>query len=505
MKKLVFNIFYFLSVAIPLWSQEYNILDYGAVGDGKSINTVQIQMAINDASQNGGGRVVVPSGEFVSGSIFLKTGVDLHLEEGSILLGATDPIHYHKLNWLRALIMCDSQRNVSISGKGTVDGRGRALALHIDSLFYAGKIDSSHYNLVDRRPTFRERPQLVEFVNSQNIRLTGVTLKNAAFWVTTFHLCNQVVVDSLQIDSDAYWNNDGIDISDSRNVRITNCNINSSDDGICLKSHSETVFCDSIYIANCTIRSSASAVKLGTRSSAGFKNVRIENIRVYDTYRSAIALESVDGGILENIWVENIEAVNTGNAIFIRLGKRTRYTTRTSTAILRNVTIKNLKVEVPFARPDYAYELRGPSLPFFHNTFPASITGIPGHYVENVRLENIHIDYPGKGNKGLAYSPLSRLDKVPEKISDYPEFSMFGELPAWGLYVRHVKGLSLKNISLGIADADYRPAVVFDDVHQAELNNIQIIGDTKKDRFILFESSGISVDEPTLVTNQDNK
>jgi hypothetical protein len=258
-----------------------------------------------------------------------------------------------------------------------------------------------------------------------------------------------------------------------------------------LKSHSADYLCDSIYIANCTVRSSASAIKFGTRSYGGFKNVIIENIKVYDTFRSAIAIECVDGGTLENVLVQNLEATNTGNAIFIRLGKRNQ---TGPVGSLRNVRLRNIRVEVAFERPDYEYEIRGPELPFFHNTFPASITGIPGYPVENVTLENIKVIYPGRGNNGLANMPLSRLNAVPEKVSDYPEFSMFGELPAWGFYVRHVDGLLLKNITLSIAEADYRPALVFDDVQNLEIQAITILGDTKDKHIILRDADQVTLD-----------
>jgi len=241
------------------------------------------------------------------------------------------------------------------------------------------------------------------------------------------------------------------------------------------------------------VRSSASAIKLGAKSRTGFKNVTIENIKVYDTFRSAIAIECVDGGFLENVLVNNIQAVNTGNALFIRLGERIAGST------LKNVTIKNMKVEVAFERPDYAYKIRGPELPFFHNTFPSSITGIPGHPVENVALENIEIIYPGRGNNGLANMPLSRLDDVPEKVAAYPEFSMFGELPAWGFYVRHVDGLTMKNIKLSIAAPDYRPALVFDDVQNLDIKSMNISGDSKPQHIILYKTENATIDSERAV------
>jgi polygalacturonase len=474
-----------------LFTQDFNILDFGAAPDGKTLNTFAIQSAVDAAHKNGGGRVLIPEGRFLSGSIVLKSGVELHLLENAVLLGSTIPDHYVKLNRWKAFIIADNQENIGITGTGEIDGQGRQLALHIDSLFYAGEIDSSDYNFVEMRPKYYLRPQLIEFVDCKDIKVRDVTLRNAACWVQTHHQCENIVIDGVQTISDAYWNNDGIDIQDCQNVRITNCFVNSADDGICIKSHSSDHLSKNIYIGNCTVRSSASAIKFGTRSHGGFQDVVIENIRVYDTYRSAIAIECVDGGILENVLVQNVQAENIGNAIFIRLGKR--HTERAGA--LRNVTLKNIQVEVAYERPDYAYEVRGPALPFFHNTFPASITGIPGHAIENVVLENIAITYPGKGNDGLAHMPISRLKAVPEKEADYPEFSMFGELPSWGFYVRHLDGLTMKNVYLKIKEPDYRPAFVFDDVRNLRMQSISINGDDKTDQVILHQTENVIVDE----------
>ncbi len=481
---------------MPLLSQDYNILDYGAIADGKTLNTRAIQSAIDAVHKNEGGRVIIPRGQFLTGAIQMRSGVELHLQKDAVLLGSTDPEHYFKLKRWKALILAESEEDLAITGQGVIDGQGRQLALHLDSLFYAGQIDSAMYNFVEMRPKYYLRPQLIEFVRCKNIRLKNVTLKNAACWVQTYDQCRNIVMDSVRVDSDAYWNNDGLDIQDCVNVRITNCFINSADDGICLKSQSSDHLCDSIYIANCTVRSSASAVKFGTVSHGGFRNVVIKNIKVYDTFRSAVAIECVDGGILENVLVDSVTATNTGNAIFIRLGERSK---KASMGVIRNVALKNIKVEVAFERPDYDYDIRGPALPFFHNTFPSSITGIPGYPVENLSLENIEIIYPGKGNRGLAHAPLSRLELVPEKISGYPEFSMFGELPAWGFYVRHVDGLKMKNIKLSIQEPDYRPALIFDDVRNLEMKSLLIKGDSRDKHIILHDTERVNIEEEEIV------
>jgi len=484
MKKwiLILTISFFSSYGF-CQNKEFNITTFGAKGDGVTLNTLYIQSAIDAASAKGGGKIIIPEGIFLTGRLILKSGVNLYLKKNAVLLGSTNPSYYESIGGREALITADGQNNISITGKGTIDGQGRKLALKIDSLFYAGKLDSKYYNFRRKRP--EKRPKILEIDNCKNILISGITLKNSASWVQNYTLCNNLIIDSIRVESDAYWNNDGIDITDCKNVRITNSFVNSADDGICLKSSNKGYYNDSIYIANCTVRSSASAVKFGTASVGGFRNVIIKNIKVYDTFRSAIAIESVDGGFLENVEVDGINAVNTGNPVFIRLGHRN---TDGPVGSLKNIVIKNIKVEVPFGPPDLNYEIRGPELPFFHNPFPSSITGIPGYYPENITLENIEISYPGRGNEGYAILPLYRLKDVPEVENQYPEFSMFGELPAWGFYVRHVKGLIMKNINIKAREKDYRPAFVFDDVNGLNMGKIIIEENVKVKKQIIFNN-----------------
>lgn len=469
----------FVSHALDL-----NIATYGALGDGKTVNTKIIQSTIDSVSFSGGGRVIIPKGKFVSGSIFLKSGVELHLQKGAVLLGSLEIDDYCKIGKWKALVLGQKVKNIGISGKGTIDGRGGQLALKIDSMFYAGAIDSANYNFVEKRPKWYLRPQLIHFLNCKNIEVKDIVMRNSACWVQTYELCDNVLVDGVKVDSDAYWNNDGIDVVDSKNVRITNCDINAADDGICIKSedYSRKGYCDSIYIADCRVRSSASAIKFGTSTVSDIRNVVVRNIRVYDTYRSAIAIEAMQGGILENILVEDVVATNTGNALFLRIGQ---IRGAKFPGTLRNVIIRRVKVSVPLERPDYAYEMRGPALPYFHNVFPASITGIPGYPIQNVLLEDITIIYPGRGNAAYASLPTYRIADVPEMPTAYPEFSMFGELPAWGLYVRHMEGLKLKNVKIKIREQDYRPAMVFDDVQGLILDDVKVKGDNKEVYYFL--------------------
>jgi hypothetical protein len=189
---------------------------------------------------------------------------------------------------------------------------------------------------------------------------------------------------------------------------------------------------------------------------------------------------------LEDVDVQNITAKNTGNAILVRLGHRN---TDSVYSQLRRVHISNIRAEIPSTKPDKGYPMEGPLLDYAHNIFPSSVSGIPGHPVEDVTLENIELIYPGGGNMQIACSPVDSLSKVPEKIADYPEFSMFGELPAWAFYVRHVKGLSMKNITVKVKLSDYRPAYVVDDVTSLTMERMKIENGNADQQIILNNTS----------------
>lgn len=451
----------------------------GLDSDGVHINTEKIQNAIDKCSSNpDGGKIVFTEGKYLTGALVLKSNVELHLEKNAVILGSINPYDYQGLksikkrydSWL-GLIVAYEEENISITGKGLIDGNGRQLALNIDSLHHIGELIDKGYNVRRMRPQECARPTLFHFAKCKNVTVSNLNLRNGASWGLTFDLCENLTLENLYFENRAYWNNDGFDISDCKKVRVRNCFVNAADDAICLKSH-HVGFCnDDVVIENCEVISSASGVKFGTASTGGFKNVIVRNIRVKDTFRSAIAIEGVDGGDVSNILVENVYATNTGNAIFLRLGHRSGK----KPGIFENITIRNLYAEIPFGRPDLEYDLRGPEVDFFHNVMPSSIVGIPGNEIKNVLLENIKIVYPGKASKGMAYVPLSRLNQVPENIEKYPEFTMFGELPSWGFYVRHVKKIKFKNVKLQLKDYDFRPPFVFDDVEDLSKDNVEII------------------------------
>ena len=447
--------------------------------DGKTLCTQQLQQAIDQINEKGGGRLVLARGAYLTGGLMLRSGVELFLEEGATLLGSTNPDDYQPIsishtddtrndNASMALLMADKAEHISITGSGTIDGQGLALALNIDSLHHTGERLDPYYNQRRQRPSEIARPKLLFIHDSKDIHVSGIKLRKSANWGLSFHLCEQLSLLRLDIENRAYWNNDGIDLTDCRHVLVADCQINSADDGVCLKSYHADRECYDIEIARLSIRSSASAVKFGTASWGGFRNIYVHDLKVRDTFRSAIAIESVDGAKIDSVLVERIDAKNTGNPIFLRLGQRAGE----RKGSLRNVTIRNFTCEVPFGRPDEAYDLRGPEVDFFHNPFPSSICGIPDNPIENVVLENINITCPGRATKGMAYMPLWRKGDVPEQINKYPEFTMFGELPAWGFYVRHVDGIRFKDVHLSLVDEDFRPPFVFDDVRNLDLSSL---------------------------------
>ena len=452
--------------------------DYKAV---PGMDTGSLQALIDKVSSNGGGRIIFGQGKYVVGQLVLKSGVELHLEEDALLLGSTSPYDYLPVNASqmadnrskdyshRGLIVAMNAKGIAITGKGIVDGQGLALALAIDSLHHTGELIDSNYNERRQRPSELVRPTLLNIIGCEDVRIEGVQLRNSAGWGLSFNRCCKVVVRHVDIYNRAYWNNDGIDLTDCHDVTVTGCRVNSADDGICLKSYKTDSGNEDITISDCEIRSSASAVKFGSASYGAFRRIHIHHIRVFDTFRSALAIESVDGATIEDVVADSITAVNTGNALFIRLGQRSG----NRKGAVRRIHVSNLFVQVPFGRPDIDYDLRGPEVDYFHNIHPAPICGIPGNCIEDVLLENIRIVYPGRASKGMAYIPLWRKADVPEQIDKYPEFTMFGELPSWGFYLRHVRGVTLKNVQLSLEAEDFRPAIVEEDVEGLVMENCQ--------------------------------
>lgn len=437
---------------------DFNIENYGAVPGGVVNNTIAIQKAIDDCTKKGGGTVIIPSGVFLTGKLYLKSNIELHLVNGATLLGSNQVKDYLAPPQQRrepmSLIYANNAENVSITGEGIIDGQGGS-------------------------PEFQQgdsglgRPKLLLFARCKNVKVLNVTLRNSASWVQHYLTCDGVVIRGVKVYSFCNWNNDGLDI-DSKNVIVSDCYIEADDDAICLKSEAPGPGgCENITITNCVLASNCNAIKLGTGSQQKFKNITISNIVVkaapVDTHHqwvkklqhifaettnlAGIALESVDGGELDQVSISNITMTGVQTPIFIRLGDRKKnlnnpQSPRVST--LKNVLINNVTATS-------------------QSLMTSSITGVSGHYAENVTLSNIQITSPGGGTAEYA------AKEVPEKEATYPENRMFGHtLPASGFYVRHVKNITFNNVQCISASAEARPVLLLDDVEGVNIQNCNI-------------------------------
>lgn len=417
----------------------YNVKDYGAVGDGKNRDTAAIQKAIDDCFAQGGGKVSLAGGTFLSGTIYLKSNVALFIEAGAAILGSTDITDYPETHpsyrsssddyTCRSLIYAEKAETIAILGQGTVNGQGEK--------FTAAK-------------TQLERPYILRFVECKNITVKDITLMNSAMWGMHYLACSDVCIDGLSIYNrvPVHCCHDGIDIDSSENVRIANCYIDAEDDGICLKSTSDRA-AKNITITNCILSSFCAAIKLGTESIGGFENIAISNCAIYNTRLSGIGLQLNDGGKFDRISISNIVMDNCGDAIFIRYGQRGRpvagVTKDPKLGTMRNIIISNVQAT------------RIGSL-------GGLISGLPGYPIENVTLDNVRISFNGGG------TPADANKVIPVAPEAFPHNEMFGTLPAYGFLCRFVKNLKLNNLQLEFTQDDFRPALIMDQVQDLYLS-----------------------------------
>ncbi|MHC4424541.1 MAG: glycoside hydrolase family 28 protein [Planctomycetota bacterium] len=412
--------------------QLYDVRDYGAKADGRTLCTDAIQKAIDECSETGGGTVYLPGGTFLSGTIYMKSGVTLRLGAGCTLLGSVDLKDYPSTvqafrsytdNYTdKSLIYAEKAERIAITGAGTIDGQGASF-----------------------KGPYKVRPYMIRFIQCRNVTVKDVTLKNSPMWVQHYLACDDVCITGVTVRSLVNHNNDGINIDSCRRVVISDCNIESGDDAIVLKSTSARV-CGDVAVSNCLLSSRCNALKMGTESNGGFENIVITGCSIYNTRLAGVALEIVDGGTMDRVVISNITMNKIGAPIFLRLGNRARPfkkdMEKPDIGTLRNVTISN--IEATGADPT-----------------GCTISGLPEAAIENVTLSNVRLSFEGGGTKADA------ARAIPEKPADYPEYSMFGRLSAYGLYCRHVRGLKLLNVQLQLAKPDQRHALVFEDVQDA--------------------------------------
>ena len=431
------------------------VKDFGADNSGLKITTVQIQNAVDSCSKLGVARIYFPKGVYLIGTVILKSGVHIELNKDAKILGSTDVSDYQiikptyknntDLQVDKSLFYAENVDGISITGKGIIDFQG-------DSPIY--------FNTGNNDP---RRPFGIRIVSSKNIYLNGLMLWNSAQWMQHYLNCENLLIENLNVFNHAHQNNDGLDIDGCRNVYVRNCRVDSDDDAICLKSNGPSP-CENILIENCTASSHCNALKLGTETTGGFKNIIYRNCKVIqsvtghhfvngaETSRSAITLIITDGGKMENVWLNNIEAEGCIAPIFVTLGNRSRKHTA-GVPVPKIGTINNIKIS------NFSATAAGPE--------SSSITGLNNDYrISNVTLENIHIEITTPGNSGDRDIDMVKL--LREKKPQYPSPHTFGNLASYGFYFRYLDGLKTSNITFDLKCDDPRDAIIVEDCKGVE-------------------------------------
>jgi polygalacturonase len=458
--------------AVPPFNGFYNVKAFGAKGDGKQLDSKAIDKAITACAKAGGGTVYLPAGTYLSGSIHLKSNINLFIDAGAVILGAPPELKAYDeaeafidtayqdgghTYFHNSLIWGEHLSNVSITGRGKIDGGG-----------LTNKDNENNGNPTGGSIGTGDKAIAIKL--SSNILIRDVTIFHGGHFAILLTGCNLVTLDNLTIDT----NRDGIDIDCCTNTTVSNCRVNSpNDDAICPKSSyalNRPMITENLTIVNCQVSGfregtlldgtmvpqkagwSNGRIKFGTESNGGFRNCVVTNC----TFRSCngFALEEVDGGIMDNIIVSNITMTDISHyPIYVTLGRRNRgpkATTKMGNA--QNILISNISVTG-------ADSLSG-----------IQITGTPGYPVKNVKLSNISIQYKGGGTLQQAAKPFPELER------GYPEPFLLGVNPAYGIFIRHAEGVELDHVTFTTLKPDARPAIIADDVDGLEINYLKVPG-----------------------------
>ena len=439
---------------------DINILDFGAEANGKTLNTNAIQKAIDRCFKKGGGRVIIPAGTFLTGSVVLKSKVTLYLEKDAVLLASpffkdfpqqTVRREARYAKYLhRALIVAQGVEDIAVTGPGILDGNA--------------KLDGSG----EFKERNAENPSFIWFDECKNVLVKDVTFRRSVWWTQAYTRCGNVHIDHITVTENYFYNADGCDIVDCDDFIVENCDINANDDGICLKGYTREG-CQRGIIRNNKVRTLCNGIKMGTDSSGGFRDINIEDNEVWQTGISGIALQIVDGGIMENIRVRNITMNGVGTPINLRLGDRNRKVygeLGVQPGILRNVYIGDIKATVNKPKKFNDEERKRLNL----ETYASSICGIPGNHIQDITIENVSITILEGFPPATAEDSLREIPEVSKK---YPENRMFGTLPSYGFYIRHARGIKMKNVNVEVKQKDGRPAFILDDVHDSVFEDIR--------------------------------
>jgi polygalacturonase len=461
----------------PAGGWVFNVRDYGAAGDSKALDSPAINKAIEACAAGGGGTVLVPAGTYLSGSIRLKSNIRLLIDAGATILGApqgmkaydeTEPYslggyqdgghcYFHN-----SLIWGENLTNVFITGNGMINGGGLVRSDGpLDRMVGFNKFNPPATNAA---PPIRLGNKAIALKLCRNVLIRDITILHGGHFAILVTGCDNLTVDNVTMDTDR----DGIDIDCCRNTMVSNCRINSpGDDALCPKSTyalGELRPTENLMIVNCQVsgfaegtlldgtmkpsKSHNGRIKFGTESSGGFRNCTVANC----TFRSCrgLALEEVDGGIMDNITINNITMMDVPDyAIYITTGKRNRTPGLTTTSRARNISISNVIA-------DGVGKMSG-----------IQIMGLPDRPVEGVRLQNIRLISNGGGTQADAAI-------VPKELgTGYPEPRKLGTLPAYGVYARHVRDLEIANVRLSVEKEDLRPAMVCVDVDGLEVDSLK--------------------------------
>jgi hypothetical protein len=460
-------------VVMSMMENSFDVRDYGARGDGVSLDTKAIQKAIDACSADGGGMVFVPSGDYPIGTVVMKDNTNLCLSAGARILGTSNFRDYDP----PSMIYAEDAHNIALTGQGVIDGRGKEVRPRA--------VKEVPHNFLDG--TY-DRYFITSFLRCQHISLSALTMRDSPFFAAYLRECCDIMVEGIKIDNHVNVNNDGLDFDSCQNVFVSNCYISSGDDAIALKTNTPRP-CKNIAVTNCMLSSRWAAFRFGPESKGNFEDIVVSNCVIKDTYGCGIKLQMVEGAQMKNIVFSNLVMDNVTGPISMRLGNWTKglpqsggFGTRKGNVgrpigALQNVLFSNIRACV-------ALEPRTPYFNDAERRSCISITGLPGHYIEGITLSGIHITFPGGGT---AEEAARRA--VPDMRDTYPEYFMFGVLPAYGLYAHHAKDLKLRNVRFDLASADVRPAIVCDDVQDLELSDFRVAGEQESESLIRLQQT----------------